>query len=44
MTLSMLIIMGSIVGVVLSALSHPMIYRSFFGGPLQSDDHHRKPS
>ncbi|MEM7765853.1 MAG: hypothetical protein AAF253_00010 [Pseudomonadota bacterium] len=42
MFMSMLIIIGAIAGLALSALSHPMIYRGIFGGPQRSGDH--KPS
>ncbi|MEL6286661.1 MAG: hypothetical protein AAFR41_08415 [Pseudomonadota bacterium] len=41
MLMSMLIIVGAAFGIVISAFSHPMIYRAVFGGKAQSDDHRR---
>ncbi len=39
MILSVLIILGALVGFVIAALSHPMIWHGLFGGKRQSDDH-----
>ena len=39
--LTMMIVIGAAVGAVISALSHPLIYRGILGGRSQSADHPR---
>lgn len=39
MFMSMLIIIGAIIGSAVAALGHPMIWRGVFGGRRRSDDH-----
>jgi len=34
-----LLLIGAIVGALIGALGHPLIYRGVFGGPLESDNH-----